>query len=46
MWSASRLGRFIPGKRNLGAYWIEGSVGSKAILFEAAKNETLAPSRN
>jgi hypothetical protein len=38
-WSASRPGRFTPGERAPGTYWIGGWVGPRAALDVAEKRE-------
>jgi hypothetical protein len=37
-WSTSRPGRFIPGVRASGSYWIGGWVGSSAGLLQQFLN--------
>jgi hypothetical protein len=40
-WSASRLGRFIPGKRDPGIHWVGGWVDPRASLDDAEKRKFL-----
>jgi hypothetical protein len=40
-WSASRPGRFTPGDRVPGMYWIEGLVGPRTGLDDVEKRKLL-----
>jgi hypothetical protein len=45
-WSASRPGRFTPTERAPGTHWIEGWVGSRAVLEAVAKRKIPSPAGN
>jgi hypothetical protein len=42
-WSASRIGRFIPGEKAPGTHWIGGSVGPRTGLNNVEKRKFLTP---